>query len=135
MNCPNCLRVVLGLLGHLKALPIVGLSVFVLLSYIPIYNYINNTTNKYYYNQKYKDTRTILCNLWYIKDSTVLIKKDSLKTRADKTGEKIYTNNPLMLLVRGVSCVYTLLPHVLLSKGLQVFVAKYETNGLNNGGI
>ena len=84
MNCPNCLRVVLGLLGHLKALPIVGLSVFVLLSYIPIYNYINNTTNKYYYNQKYKDTRTILCNLWYIKDSTVLIKKDSLKTKKGK---------------------------------------------------
>ena len=81
MNCPNCPNVVLVVLGHLKALPVVGLSVFVLLSYIPIYNYINNTTNKYYYNQKYKDTRTILCNPWYIKDSTVLKKKDSLKTK------------------------------------------------------
>ena len=81
MNCPNCLSVVLGFLGHLKALPVVGLSVFVLLSYISIYNYINNTTNKYYYNQKYKDIRTILYNSWYIKDSTVLREKDSLKTK------------------------------------------------------
>ena len=81
MNCPNCLRVVLGLLGHLKAFPVVGLSVFVLLSYISIYNYINTTTNKNYYNQKYKDTRTIFCNLWYIKDSTVLKEKDSLTTK------------------------------------------------------
>ena len=81
MNCPNCPNVVLGVLGHLKALPVVGLSVFVLLSYTSIYNYINNTTNKNYYNQKYKDTRTILCNLWYIKDSTVLKEKDSLKTK------------------------------------------------------
>ena len=81
MNCTNCPNVVLVVLGHLKALPVVGLSVFVLLSYIPIYNYINNTTNKYYYNQKYKDTRTIFCNPWYIKDSTVLKKKDSLKTK------------------------------------------------------
>ena len=81
MNCPNCLRVVLGLLGHLKAFPVVGLSVFVLLSYISIYNYIKTTTNKNYYNQKYKDTRTIFCNLWYIKDSTVLKEKDSLMTK------------------------------------------------------
>ena len=28
----------------------------------------------------------------------------------DKTGEKIHAINPLMLLVKGVSCVYTLLP-------------------------
>ena len=81
MNCPNCLSVVLGVLGHLKALPVVGLSVFVLLSYISIYNYIKTTTNKNYYNQKYKDTRTILCNRWYIKDSTVLKEKDSHKTK------------------------------------------------------
>ena len=88
MNCPNCLSVVLGFLGHLKALPVVGLSVFVLLSYISIYNYIKTTTNKNYYNQKYKDTRTIFCNPWYIKDSTVLKKKDSLMT---KRGQEYHT--------------------------------------------
>lgn len=103
MNCPNCLSVVLGFLGHLKALPVVGLSVFVLLSYISIYNYIN-TTNKHYYNGKYKDTRTIPCNSWYIKDSTVLTEKDSHRTNKNegkKTGDYATNHSNVVFLPSG----------------------------------